>query len=54
MTYEEAYRRCSSVDEIKKAALTDTQIAFILGSNQDRLKAIEKAMNKVIAELESK
>ena len=50
MTYLEAYRQCKTVEEIKQKAVQDTKVAIFMGNNPDRIKAIEDAMNQVIAE----
>lgn len=48
MTYLESYRRCKTVEEIKKRAILDTKVAIFMGNNPDRIKAIEDAMNQAI------
>ncbi len=53
MTYLESYRLLPTVDDIKSKAIDDTKLAMILGNNPDRIKAIEDAMNKAIAERSS-
>ena len=50
MTYYEAYSACQNDVEIKEMAIRDIKIAIRLGNNPDRIKAIEDAMNKAIAE----
>lgn len=50
MTYYEAYSACQNVEEIKEMAMRDTKVAIFLGNNPDRIKAIENAMNKAIAD----
>lgn len=50
MTYYESYSACKDEEEIKKLAMHDTKIAVFLGNNPDRIKAIEDAMNKAIAD----
>ena len=50
MTYYEVYSACDTVEEIKKKAIDDTRVAIIFGNNPDRIKAIEDAMNRAIAE----
>ena len=50
MTYLESYRLLNSVDAIKAKAIADTKVAVLLGNNLDRIKAIEDAMNRAIAE----
>lgn len=50
MTYLESYRALNSIEAIKEKAIADTKIAIFLGNNPDRIKAIEDAMNKAIAE----
>ena len=49
MTYYEAYSACQNEVEIKEMAIRDTKTAILLGNNPDRIKAIEDAMNKAIA-----
>lgn len=49
MTYYEAYSACQNEVEIKEMAIRDTETAILLGNNPDRIKAIEDAMNKAIA-----
>jgi hypothetical protein len=49
MTYYEAYSTCQNEEKIKEMAIRDTEVAIFLGNNPDRIKAIEDAMNKVIA-----
>ena len=50
MKYEDAYKRLDSFELLKKAVEKDVKVAIFLGSNPDRLQAIEDAMNKVAAE----
>ncbi len=50
MTYYESYSACRNVLEIKEMAIRDTKMAIFLGNNPDRIKAIEEAMNKAIAD----
>lgn len=50
MTYYEAYSACKTEEEIKERAKRDTKVAIFLGNNPDRIKAIEDAMNKAIAD----
>ena len=50
VTYYEAYSACKTEDEIKEMAIKDTRVAIIFGNNHDRIKAIEDAMNRAIAE----
>lgn len=49
MTYYEAYSACQNEVEIKEMAMRDIKVAIFLGNNSDRIKAIEDAMNKAIA-----
>lgn len=51
MTYYEAYSACRSEAEIKEMAKRDTKVAIFMGGNPDRIKAIEDAMNKAIADI---
>lgn len=48
MTYYEAYLKLSTIEEIQQMAERDSTIAYYLGNNPDRIKAIEEAMNKAI------
>lgn len=50
MTYYETYSACKTEEEIKERAKRDTEVAIFLGNNPDRIKAIEDAMNKAIAD----
>lgn len=50
MTYYEAYSACQNEAEIKEMAIRDTKVAFCFGDSPDRIKAIEDAMNKAIAD----
>ena len=50
MTYYEAYSACQNEEEIKEMAIRDSKVAISLGNNPDRIKAIEDAMNKAIAD----
>lgn len=50
MTYYEKYSACQNEEEIKEMAIRDTEVAIFLGNNPDRIKAIENALNKAIAE----
>jgi hypothetical protein len=50
MTYYEKYSTCKNDIEIKEIAIRDTKVAIFLGNNPDRIKAIEDAMNKAIAD----
>ncbi len=49
MTYYEAYSACQNETQIKEMALYDTKVAVFLG-NPDRIKEIEEAMNRAIAD----
>ena len=49
-TYYEVYSKCSTEREMIAKMKDDTLITVLLGSNPDRLKAIEDAWNKVSAE----
>ena len=51
MTYYETYSGCQTEEEIKEMVIKDTRIAIVLGNNPDRIKAIENAMNKAIADM---
>ena len=50
MTYYETFSALHSFDELKSAAIQATKVAIFMGSNPDRFKAIEDAMNKVVKE----
>ena len=50
MTYYEAYSACKTEEEIKEKAIADTKVAILLGNNPDRIRAIENAMNRALAE----
>ena len=50
MKYEDVYRKLDSFELLKAAVEKDIKVAFFLGANQDRLQAIEEAMNKVAVE----
>lgn len=50
MTYYEKYSACKNDVEIKEMAKRDAKIAIFLGNNPDRIKAIEDAMNRAIAD----
>lgn len=50
MTYYESYSACQNEEEIKEKAIRDAKVAIFLGSNPDRIKAIQDAMNKAIAD----
>lgn len=50
MTYYEKYSACQNEAEIKEKAIHDAKVAIFLGNNPDRIKAIEDAMNKAIAD----
>ena len=54
MTYYETYSACQTEEEIKEMAIKDTRVAIVLGNNPDRIKAIENAMNKAIADIRGK
>lgn len=49
MTYYEKYSTLQNEEEVKEMAIYDTKMAVFLGNNPDRIKAIEDAMNKAIA-----
>ena len=51
MTYYEKYSACQTEEQIKEMAIDDTKDALFLGGNPDRIKAIENAMNKAIADM---
>ena len=51
MTYLESYRQCNTLKELINRVKADTKVAIFLGSNPDRIKAIENAMNEREKEL---
>ena len=53
MTYKESYKQCNTIEELKRMALKDTEIAIFLGANPDRIRAIETAMNERADEIEA-
>lgn len=53
MTYRERYKQCNTIDRLQEMALEDTRVAVLLGSNPDRIKAIENAMNERANEIEA-
>ena len=52
MTYRERYKQCNTIDKLQEMALEDTRVTVLLGSNPDRIKAIENAMNERANEIE--
>ena len=50
MTHYEKYSMLKSEAELKLAMKEDAKVAFLLGGNPDRIKAIEDAGNKVANE----
>ena len=52
MTYYESYKALPTVEAIKQKAVLDTKVAIFIGNNPDRIKAIEDAVNKAVAEKE--
>jgi hypothetical protein len=49
MTYIESYMKLASIEEIEEKARMDVYIAVLfLGGNEDRINAINEAMNKAI------
>jgi len=51
MTYYEKYSACQNVEEIKEMAIRDVKrVAIFMGGSPDRIKAIEDAMNRAIAD----
>ena len=55
MTYYESYMKLASIEEIEEEAIKDVYIATLfLGANEDRINAINEAMNKAIKEREMK
>jgi hypothetical protein len=48
MTYEESYRRCTSLAELLKAIKHDTFWASLI--NPDRLKVIQEAVSIIVKE----
>jgi len=55
MTYYESYMKLASIEEIEEEAIKDVYIATLfLRANEDRINAINEAMNKAIKERETK
>lgn len=52
-TYEEEYRKLPTTKAIMDMAKRDMNVAIFLGSNPDRLRAIQTAVDKVLTERES-
>ena len=50
MTYYQIYSQLKSEKELKSMMERDAKVALFLGSNPDRIKAIEDAGNKVARE----
>lgn len=48
MTYEESYRKCKTLDELRKEVVRDLAIAKMI--NDDRIPVIKKAAEKVANE----
>jgi hypothetical protein len=48
MTYEEAYRKCKTAEEIMKMANEDMALAAVL--NPDRIAVVRKMAEKVLNE----
>ena len=48
MTYEESYRKCKTLEELKKEVVNDLAIAKMI--NDDRIPIIKKAAEKVANE----
>jgi hypothetical protein len=51
--YEEEYRKLPTTKAIMNMAKRDMNVAIFLGSNPDRLRAIQTAVDKVLTERES-
>lgn len=51
-TYEEEYRKLPTTQAIMHMAKRDMNVAIFLGSNPDRLRAIQTAVDKVLKERE--
>lgn len=48
MTYEESYRKCKTLEELRKEVVEDLTIAKMI--NNDRIPVIKKAAEKVANE----
>lgn len=48
MTYEESYRKCKTLDELRKEVVSDLTIAKMI--NGDRIPVIKEAADKVANE----
>lgn len=48
MTYEESYRKCKTLEELRKEVVSDLAIAKMI--NDDRIPVIKKAAEKVANE----
>ena len=48
MTYEESYRKCKTLEELRKEVVNDLAIAKMI--NDDRIPIIKKAAEKVANE----
>ena len=48
MTYEESYRKCETLNELRTEVVKDLSIARLI--NDDRIPAIKKAAEKVANE----
>ena len=48
MTYEESYRKCKTLNELRKEVVNDLAIAKMI--NDDRIPIIKKAAEKVANE----
>ena len=48
MTYEESYRKCKTLEELRKEVVSDLTIAKMI--NDDRIPVIKKAAEKVANE----
>lgn len=48
MTYEESYRKCKTLDELRSEVIEDLTIAKMI--NDDRIPVIKKAAEKVANE----
>lgn len=53
MTYYESYVACGSIERAREKAVQDIKMVIFLGSNPDRYKAIEGALNRAITDMRS-
>lgn len=49
MTYEESYRKCKTLEELRQEVVSDISTAMVIG-NDDRLGRIKKSAEKIANE----